>query len=417
MIKKLNSIPFNVQVKSTEKNSIVIAQKLSSECVLNSEIFYLDTLEITYKPENSPFYAIMKTSIVSNHDASKILITDNDFEAKEKMNFTYKVFDNELKLTYKKQVALPLSKGKFFMRTSLNLDSKGDVYVLGMFLSDISGNKENMMKYVAIYSKKGNQNTVVQDIVLSEKKIKTLTFVNDEKRNRLVIGGLYSNKTSGTDGCFFIICNNESLLTTETNLKEFSTNFINENGHFNNQNGESQFLLDNLLIKENGELILSGELFYTSDVRYNNGGPINFFGSIRYQHDILVVSSDAKGKVNWYKKFPKECIHEERPSYKAQYLVVLKDDKVFIIFLEDNKYVTSLQEHSISPVKHFANKYTPVLVSIDTKGNVQKNRFFSDPKNKQYIECHLNFKSSLSKDIFTWHWNKKNFIYGKISIE
>ena len=406
------------QVKPSDKGVIVFAQKIGADLKLNPEVIYIDTLDVTIGSDKGTDYVLSKVSIVQSTKGSKIAVFIDNNELSEKKEFTYKVFDKELKVLVRKQISLP-NKGKYFNLQSFVLEESVDVMLLGKYSSvSLQILKNEPLPKAIFYAfqvKKDNKKILELELSLEGKNIKYIGLNNDEKNNRLVLGGFYSTEDLGVNGSFFVFIDKSAFTISTKNSKAFPANFLSKKSHFVGVDNENKYTIDKIVVNESGEPILFAELYY--DLIYVKE---NFSTSTTtYQHDVIVVGADKNGLTKWNVKLPKLCLMPYDYSLKPQYISMVHGDKVYVSFMEDKKYLTSIDGHEIDKVMKADATLIPVLVTIDNNGKAVKKRFFADAKDKSLIEPTQSFESTTSNVIYNWHYDykKKNIRYRRISIK
>jgi hypothetical protein len=138
--------------------------------------------------------------------------------------------------------------------------------------------------------------------------------------------------------------------------------------------------LREILIKEDGGVVLIGEQFYirvvTTTSTDANGNTRTTTTYYYYYNDIIVVNIDGKGDIDWAKKIPKRQVTTNDGGYYSSYSLSVVEDKLYFIF---NDHLKNILEPEQGILRNFTGrKYGAVaIVTMDTKGNQKREVLFA----------------------------------------
>jgi hypothetical protein len=94
-----------------------------------------------------------------------------------------------------------------------------------------------------------------------------------------------------------------------------------------------QYDLDNIVLKDDGGAILVGEQFFirvvtTTDAQGNVRTTTHY-----YYNDIIVISINPKGEIDWTEKIAKRQHTINDNGYFSSYAMAVNEDKINFIFM------------------------------------------------------------------------------------
>jgi hypothetical protein len=406
------------QVKASNNGVLVYAQKIGDDLKLNAETKCIDTLDITVTEDKGDDFVLSRVAIKSSSKSTKMAIYIAYNELSDKKDFAFKIFDKDLNTITKKKISLP-NKGTYFNLQDFVLEESADVILLGKYTaSSLKETKNEPLQkatYCVFQVKKDYKKVLEQELAIEGKSLKYIGLHNDEKNNRLVLGGFYATEDLGVNGSFFIFIDKSTFAISTKNSKAFPANFLSKTSHFIGVDAENKYTIDKIVLNENDEPILFAELYYEIIMVKENFSTY----TTTYQHDVIVVAADKNGLTKWSVKLPKPCLMPWNYALNPQYISLISNDKIYVSFMEDKKHLTAIDGYEVDKVMQANVKLTPILVTIDKNGKATKARFFSDPKDKTHMDPTLSAISSIPNTIYNWHYNfkKKNIQYRKISLK
>ncbi len=327
-------------------------------------------------------------------DSTKMLIFYNlPHNKKEKERFGLHVFDQGMKEIWNKEITLPYEEELFDVERC-KIDNAGNVHLLGMIYSEkrkVRRKGEVNYKYqVLSYRENGNSLTEypveIPDMFLTDMQI-AITHHQD-----IICAGFYSEKGKHSiKGSYFVKVDGKTKAIKQKSIKEFSADFITQ--HMSERKAEKtkrkiekgkdvemyEYALDELVIREDGGVILVGEQYYVNVVTFTSPGPngiMNTRTTTYYNYnDIIVVNINPTGEIEWAQKIPKLQMTREDGGFFSSYSMAVVHDKMFFVFNDNPKNLSPKagKSHNFVPGR---KESTVVLVALDRDGNQKKSPLF-----------------------------------------
>jgi len=306
-------------------------------------------------------------------DSSNLLIYNElPYENKDPERYGFRVFDQDFKLVWEKNVVLAYNSDKFTVE-DYRIDNDGNVYLLGVLYEDDAKWRRRgspTYKYVLLSYMNNGDAFEEYRIDLPDKFITDLTFRIGNDGN-LVFAGFYSEKgTYSVKGTYFFHLDPHDRavtdrMSTEFNF-EFRTAFMTERNKQKAAEAESRndarkapelldFSLDELILRSDGGAVLVAEQYFVEQ-DYNNGyspyGMYPFYSPFydpfyynRYSqrqtdyyynyNDIIVVNIGPDGGIEWASRIPKRQETANDGGYYSSYAMATTRDGFFFLFNDD----------------------------------------------------------------------------------
>lgn len=303
--------------------------------------------------------SVLKTGafdIVQSKDSSRVLVFHQlPYKKGNAKKFRLRVFDDSFQQLWDKEITLPYNE-EIFSVEEYQVDSKGNVYMLGIIYQDKSKErrlgKPNYQYVILAYTEGG----FVQDeyrIALKDDFITDLTF-RVANNGDLVCTGFYSQKgTSSVKGTYFFRIDARTKEIYNQNQKSFDFDFLTEfytekqkqrarnaerQGNVNQQPELYKFALNDLILRSDGGALLVAEQYYIYQRSYRDF----WYGTFRYDYfyhynDIIVVNIRPDGEIDWATRIPKQQITVNDGGYYSSYAMSIVRDKIYLIFNDSSR--------------------------------------------------------------------------------
>jgi hypothetical protein len=316
--------------------------------------------------EGSFAYSISK-------DSSKLLIYNElPYERKNPERFGFRVFDQDFKLVWEKNIVLPYNDDKFTVE-DYRIDNDGNVFLLGVLYEDDAKWRRRgspTYKYVVLsYMDNGNALEEYR-IDLADKFITDLTFRigNDGK---LVFSGFYSERgTYSIKGTYFFHLDPRERAVQDRKATPFNFDFLTAFMSDRNKQKAMEALekndtrkapelydysLDELILRSDGGAVLVAEQYFVEQVYDNSYGLYSPFYSPFYDpfyynrynnrqtdyyyhyNDIIVVNISPTGDIEWTARIPKQQETRNDGGYYSSYSMATTRDGFFFLFNDDGR--------------------------------------------------------------------------------
>ncbi|MFN3342755.1 MAG: hypothetical protein ACK40M_08670 [Flavobacteriales bacterium] len=363
--------------------------------------------------------------IEESWNGKTILVMHNDpFDSKyNSEKFYYKVYDSSMKLLWKKEIEMPF-RDRMFKVTHHLLDHKGNVHLVSAVHQErekgdqrdnaVSNNKYHLISYYH------EQNLVKEfEISLGEKWISALTF-DMAPDGQLVLAGFYSNAANySISGTFYLRIDPETRSVVQSNMKAFDKNFLLEflpERKVKKGVELSDFYFDHLVVREDGSAMLIAEQYYMQVVyTYNDpymngmygwgypyGGYSPYYRSnYNYQYhynDIIVVSIDPEGNIEWTKKIPKRQMSSNDGGYYSSYTLASNERMVYVLFNDNPRNSVEFRKGTAEPYAMTKpSRSQAMMVTIDREGKFVYNTLFAQKESGLILRPKLCYQYSADR--------------------
>jgi hypothetical protein len=264
--------------------------------------------------------------------------------------------------------------------------------------------------------------------------LQDLQMVLDEERNEIVCAGFYGNKGSwSVRGAYVMKLDRTTRAIKHQNYKEFDRDFITaymtekEERKATKQaekKGEElemyEYDLDDIVLRDDGGAVLVGEMynFYiTTTTSTDSQGRMVTRSVYHYVYnDIIAISIDPKGDIDWAVKIPKRQHTTNDGGYYSSYGMVVKGEKIYFVFNDNGKNLFVKDGDKIEQFDLKGKEALITLVTVDISGRVFREALLAPDKRDAILrpkEC-----VQLEDDrMFIYAERKKEYRFGTISFK
>lgn len=388
---------FNSFEKSTKQN-ILFAQKVKSDGSFDGKLVIIDKISADSRRNAGSFM------VWPSNDSTKFMIIQNppyDKYAGEKFNF--KVYNTNLENLSNFGASLPY-KDEDVSVSDYYLGNDGTIYMLvRVFKADKEKGQDR--SFYTILSTNGKTGTFSEfQVKLPDRDIETIALRLDDKNNKIICAGLYSDITKGytgkkVDGLFFLkvdIAKNtiessgyqkidNSVLASILDVDESK---IEKKGR---AAGESKnFEIRDILSHSDGTSTLITEyrllIVRTTTTTSSNGTTSTTTTYNYYRKNIFVVRIAADGSVLSFTDIPKNQRSTNDGGKFLSFMLLQKDDRIMMIY-NDSPENLSPSVKSIKDVKLMprVNKAMVVAVELNKDGTYSKQEVYNVPEKKMVM--------------------------------
>lgn len=353
-----------------QKRNVIhcMAAKINGDGKLLTDPIELDTTSINFLADNKIY------STIKSEDKSKILIYKIQ-KRNDKFNFTTLLFNDSLQLIHKSRIPTLFEDRK-------NVFSDFFVTNKGNFVFS-KGNKSSTRDFIeelSLVTKTPFDDTfALKSIDLGGKYLDEIKLKVDNANHHYVLNTFYYSKKRGNvDGLFTAVLDeNTNTLITENfaELNDSIRSGAKDNG--SNKVALNDYFIRDVILKKDGGFILTAEDYYTqsrsspwnrydylygypsfSPYYYNYYSPysygfygnrFNSFGSqVRYYYNnLLVLSLDNTGKIEWSNVIHKTQYDDENDNYLS-YALMLSGGQLHYLFNELERRNQMINDQSIT---------------------------------------------------------------------
>lgn len=353
-----------------QKRNIIhcMAAKINSGGKLLTDPIELDTTAINFFADNKIY------TTIKSEDKSRIMIYKIQ-KKNDKFNFTTLLFNDSLQLIHKSRVATQFEDRK-------NVFSDFFVTNTGNFVFT-KGNKSSTRDYIEelfLVTKPPLEDSFsLASVDLSGKYLDEIKLKPDNVNKHYIINSFYYSKKRGNvDGLFtavFKVDNNELVTNNFAELDESIRLAAKDNG--SNKVALNDYFIRDVILKKDGGFLLTAEDYYTqsrstpwnrydylygypsfSPYYYNYYSPYSYgyygnrfynYGSqVRYYYNnLLILSLDNTGKIEWNNVIHKSQFDDENDNYLS-YALMLTGGQLHYLFNELERRNQMLNDQSVT---------------------------------------------------------------------
>lgn len=384
-------------VQSVSKSTLLPDNKpkevASSEFITKRFMLQSYTMGGTFLNTHSPDESHL---LVYSQEMSK---GDNG-DAPTDFHFHLRVFSPKMEKEWDKEIKLPYAPSVFTVE-QVKIDDRGNVYIIGIEYQEKSdariSRREGKPSYkYRLFRYAANGNDVIEMPIELKGKFITDVQIDGAPNGDIIASGFYSESgTFSIKGAFYMSIDSKSSDVKVMQLSEFETDFITQyytekekkKTQKKEDKGEEaelyQFKLDNLLIREDGGVTLIAEQFYIEVRTYTStdsqGRTTTRTVYYYYYNDILVLSFNKDGIVEWKTKVPKRQCTTNDGGYYSSYSFSIIGDKLFFIFNDNPKNLFLPKGQKPYPFSG-SKELAVVLVEVDGTGKVSKELLMTTEK-------------------------------------
>ncbi|MBX9851996.1 MAG: hypothetical protein K2X86_09580 [Cytophagaceae bacterium] len=141
-----------------------------------------------------------------------------------------------------------------------------------------------------------------------------------------------------------------------------------------------QFSLDDLVIRSDGGMVLTGEQYFVRVHTYTTSNPNGGMSTTTvykyHYNDIIVININPEGNIQWATKIPKTQITSNDGGFFSSYSMAVASDKLYFVFNDNPKNLVSSVEGKTFNFVPYKESHV-VCVQIDNNGKIEKKSLFS----------------------------------------
>ncbi|MFY0644967.1 MAG: hypothetical protein JXR19_10915 [Bacteroidia bacterium] len=320
--------------------------------------------------------------VISRDEMKIAFVTQYPGDRDEATALGVQVHDQRFDLLWENELTLPYER-QYVELSSIDVSKQGKLFcLLKVYESkEIKGVRKNKSFDYHLISVDANGNQTDELIALETgERIQNLHFEVSENEE-VIIAGFFGTGCCTMEGTFFMkLDNNNQLMSSST--ENFAYEFVSE-GMTDNQkerlsreanNGKSMGLdkvdFREFIMREDGSVVLIGEMFAFQMTPKNAAGdqyPIHF----NYK-DIVVVSIDPEGRIEWSKKILKRQLTTEDGGFMSSFVLAVNGDKLHFIYNDHKDNLNIETEKDLNTYNRKRNNSVVAMVSLDRDGNQTK---------------------------------------------
>ncbi|MBC7848225.1 MAG: hypothetical protein H7Y31_00745 [Chitinophagaceae bacterium] len=337
----------------------------------------LDTTRIGWSANNKIY-----TTLFSD-DRSKIMVFKVNNRNTNNFVFTTLLFNNKLELQSKHRMNLPMEERNDFF-TDFFVDNDGDM-VFGKFIRRNGG--ETITELFMITKKANDEVFQVRNVKTSDRVLDEVKLKVDNNNRRYLFSALYYRQRRGNiEGLYTVMFDKASDSVNKTLELPFNDEMrkLAKGPDANLRMAFDDYYITNIITKRDGGYIMITEAMYTTsrgntynrwDYRYGNNpwmSPMDYYywspysfsynpiyspynrwgagntGSRYHSENIMVMSFDKEGKLEWNSSIPKNQYDDDNDGV-ISHQVLITGSELQVLFNLYERRTLLLNNQSISP--------------------------------------------------------------------
>lgn len=338
---------------------VLFAEKWNSKFAGDGNAVAIDTVD------SGKFHADLTLRVATSQNQSKIVCyyRSGDDNA-ERLVMT--ICDDNLNIISRRTVTVNTGEESLLPRKVFP-DNEGNVYVL---LEDEKKSKKKGVGTDAFTVKVVEAATGdVKDIDFRFQRpvFRKLYLDYDNVNKRLVATGFYTDDVGEeAQGFFFTAFNTDSSTLKVNNYMKFSSDLIFEvtgKDTSKNSSGFYSFEVYDLIMRFDGGAVIIAESRFDTEENMQvpsftpSMGPSFRTINITYYNDIMALSVNADGTVDWTKVLKKKQISEDDEGFFSSYCLATTSDRLHFIYNEEIYHKTNVSEYSVDKNGRVERKY------------------------------------------------------------
>lgn len=335
-------------------------------------------------------------------DGSKIMVEVEKPRVKEgRERFGVKVFDKEMNDLWDRDIDLPYADDEF-LRESVRVDNDGSLLMIGVRYTQKVERRERKRAdqttydyHVLVYSANADD---PQDytIAVKDKFLQDMTLSLDEKGGDIICAGFYSDKgTRGIKGPYYLTLDHATKQIKHESYGVFDHDFVtmymtekeekkaDKKAKKNDQDLgiEWDYDLREIVRKEGGGAVLMAEQYYmyvTTTCYSTQGGGRTCTTTYHYiYNDIIAVSVDPSGNIEWSAKVPKRQYTINDGGTYSSYALEVKGENLYLIFNDTGENLFLKPGDKVHQFELSGKDALVTIATISSEGQVTREALFT----------------------------------------
>lgn len=325
----------------------------------------------------------------------------------------------DFKLIWEKPIELPY-KDKKFTIVSYTIDDDNNVYLYGTLQIDKKVSKHKVFAYYHKSDKLEEANV----------EFGKAMYISDLKFNYSdnalhFMGFYYDAKNTGIQGVFYTKIDCKTLKAEVEKNSPFSKKdmlqFATARQVKKGKGIRTNFDIDNIIVKPNGEMYLVAEEYYVVVVTSTDSRGVTRTTYYYHYEDIIVVNMTKDADLIWVKKVPKYQYSVNDGGYYSSYILAYDDKNLYFLYNDHPKntapktkpekrgtYVTKTQR---------INKMVVALATLTDKGELSTEMFFKSKENGKTVLKPKYYQRFSQDKILIYAERGKTYKFGFLNIK
>ena len=275
-------------------------------------------------------------------------------------NFYIRVYSKNIQELWNADIKLTYADRNFNILV-FDLTNSGDVFVLSAFDDRfrIARTTGKNIEYKLLKIGSDNNQITEFNLGLDNFAVQSIGIECDLKGDEIAVSGFYGNQnTYDIDGAFYISINQRTGELVSSNKNPFSSNFVSQFNKFRARVGRGirrDFVFRQFLPRPDGGVYAIAEDYEFRVVTRQTGRGATTTTYYYHYNDIIVLSIDNKGEVDWYAHIPKRQTSVNDGGMYLGYTFTANEDGLHFVYNDHRKNVKRWGKKALRPVTNAKN--------------------------------------------------------------
>ncbi len=330
-----------------------------------------------------------------SRDSSHVVIYANtELRKNEPEKYGIYVLDQDMEDVWSKEVTLPYLESRFAVE-DFTVDNDGNVFLLGVKFQEKGESKRRgtpNYEYRILGYREDGADVEEYEVALGGMFLSDMKIDVSPKRD-IICAGFYSEQgTFSIKGTYYIRIDRKTKEIEKMSAKEFDIDFITMNFTQRQEKkakrkaakGKNielyEYDLRDIIPRADGGAVLMAEQYYVTVIcRTDPRTGITTCTNYYHYNDVIVVSIDKSGDIEWATKVSKRQTSVNDGGYYSSYVSMVTNEKLYLVYNDHKKNLDpSLKQGQYYNFSVRDKNGVVVLASIDGEGNVSRKALFSN---------------------------------------
>lgn len=238
------------------------------------------------------------------------------------------------------------------------INNQGKVYA---FIERNNNRMRRKKHAIEVYEFNGSNEPVVSKLDFIENLSEDFEAEYDEKHHKIVIGGLYGNgPESLSEGYYFsrFTMSTSSPLITFTAIDDSFLESIETSGMFKRKKGLDHFLVRELLLRNDGGVLLMTEMskeLARRSTYSGRGGPAIRYVDF-YNEDMAIIALFPDGSEHWKTVLHKKQFSQDDEAIYSSFFTFATPSNLRIVYNDEVRNENTVSEYIMNPLGEIERK-------------------------------------------------------------
>ena len=305
-----------------------------------------------------------------SQDRSKIAIfTNPPYERNSSENFYVRIYDKDLNELWNADIELTY-RDRNFSIMDFDITNDGDVFILSVFDNNPNITMQNSrdLDYKLMRIKAGENNQITEfDLGLKNIAVHSLGIECDLKDGQMAISGFYGKRNFyDMDGALYLSVDQRQGEVVSTNLNPFSQEFVAQFNRYRAKRGRGirrNFVFRQFMPRPDGGAYVIAEDYEVRVQTVQTSRGTTTTNYYYYYNDVIVLSIDKEGEVDWYAHIPKRQSSMNDGGFYLGYTFLINEEGLHFVYNDHRKNAKRWGKKSLRAITNAKNGNL-VMVSV-----------------------------------------------------